>query len=318
VGDFTLTTDVSTDSVAVGEAITLRATIGGTGNLATLQPPPLEVPSAFERYDPTVTTDIHRGRDEIRGSKTFTYTVVARKSGTFTLPPIAFAYFDPDAATYRTLRSRPTRIRVTGEAQKEVAGTTGDGLPVGDIAGLMTSPGGAAGSSAWQRLSAAPLYRRPWTYGALAAPLLLAVGVLAFRRRRLSSNDADDRSAAARKSVSLADAQAHLREARQALEKGESDVVHPMIERAVRGFLENRLDLPAPGMTQSSLDDRLQRAGIREEVRSSVRTLLDACDRAQYTPASPSPGDTRKALTRAEDLLRSLHEDLPSSGSAAA
>jgi hypothetical protein len=316
VGDFTLTTDISTDSVAVGEAITLRATIGGTGNLATLQPPPLEVPSAFERYDPTVTTDIHRGRDEIRGSKTFTYTVVARKSGTFTLPPIAFAYFDPDAATYRTLRSRPTRIRVTGEAQKEVAGTTGDGLPVGDIAGLMTSPGGAAG--AWQRLSAAPLYRRLWTYGALAAPLLLAVGVLAFRRRRASSKDADDGSAAARKSVSLADAQAHLREARQALEKGESDVVHPMIERAVRGFLENRLDLPAPGMTQSSLDDRLQRAGVREGVRSSVRTLLDACDRAQYTPASPSPRDTRKALTRAEDLLRSLHEDLPSSGPSAA
>jgi hypothetical protein len=91
-----------------------------------------------------------------------------------------------------------------------------------------------------------------------------------------------------------------------------------MIERAVRGFLENRLDLPAPGMTQSSLDDRLQRAGIREEVRSSVRTLLDACDRAQYTPASPSPDDTRRALTRAEDLLRSLHEDLPSSGSSAA
>ena len=315
VGDFTLTTDVSTDSVAVGEAVTIRATIGGTGNLATLQPPPLETPPAFERYDPTVTTDIHRGRDEIRGSKTFTYTVVARKSGTFTLPPIAFAYFDPDAATYRTLRSRPTRIRVTGDAEEEVAGTTGDGLPVGDIAGLMTSPGGAAGSWAWQRLSAAPLYRWPWTYGALAAPLLLAVGVLALRRRRTSSRDVDDDSPEARTGVSLESAQAHLREARQVLEKGEPDAVHSMIERAVRGFLEHRLDLPAPGMTQSSLDDRLQRAGVSEGVRSSVRTLLDACDRAQYTPASPSPGDTRKALTRAEDLLRSLHEDLPSSGS---
>jgi len=311
VGDYTLTTNLSTDSVGVGEAVEIEATIGGTGNLATLQPPPLDVPAAFEQYDPSVTTDIHRGQDVIRGSKTFTYTLVARESGTFTLPPITVAYFDPDAEVYRTLRSRPARLRVTGEARPDVAGTTGEGLPIGDIAGLMAASDLPSGSSSWERISARPLYRQPWAYGAVAAPLLLAATLLVVRRRRSSDSPAEASATSAFDGAPFATARELLEQARRSLEEGDPEAVYPAVDRALRGFLGARLDLPAPGMTRASLAERLQTRDVSETVRSSLWTVLDACERAQYTPASPSRDATRKTLTRAEDLLRSLNAELP-------
>jgi len=318
VGSFSLTTRVSTDSVQAGEAVRLRAEIEGRGNLATLSAPSFDTPPDFESFDPETTTDIQRSGDVIRGSKTFTYLLVPRTGGTHTIPPVTFAYFDPGAGRYRTLRSSPARVHVTGQAAPTAVSTTGSGLPIGDIAGLMAASGEA--SVRWISADPRPLYRQGWPYAVALLPLLIAAGLVAYRRRSPDHRSADDRDDDASPAVDLDPgrhqeamqiAQTHLQEAHRALRNGRTQPFYRAVERAVLGFIGRRLDRPVPSMMRSTLDALLQEHGVSDPTLTSLHELLDACDHAQFTPSHPSHDSMRAALGRAQELILQFDADLP-------
>ena len=301
VGQFSLETRVRPDSVAVGEAVELIARVRGTGNIATVSPPALDVPSDLAAYDPSVETEIVRSGAEIRGTKTFTYTLVPRSGGRYTLPALRFAFFDPAAGRYRTLRSEPAVVRATGSAERRAASRTGEGLPVGDIAGPAERTG------RWVRADRRPLHARPWVYAVLLAPLVLAGGALAYRRRR--ANAAETTPASRGEPV----ARAHLEEARRHRRDGEVRAFHRAVEEGILAFLEARLDLSrsASGMTGEALDRHLARRGATRAEREALHELLSVCSEAQFTPAEPSTDDMATTLDRAAALLRSLDDTLP-------
>ena len=302
VGEFTFDTRVRPDSVAVGDPVELTARVQGTGNIATVSPPTLEAPSAFETYEPDVETDVDRGGAAIRGTKTFTYTVVPRSGGTYTLPSLRFAYFDPAAQRYETLRSTPATVQVTGEAEPQATSRTGDGLPVGDIAGLVEQP------DSWIRVDRRPLHARPWVYLALLGALVLAAGGVAYRRRGARAAEAPSQA-----SGPLDDAETVLQEARPHLREDKTRPFYQAVERGVLAFLEARLDLPraASGMTGEALDRHLARRGAPRADRETLHEVLRACNEAQFSPDAPSPDAMETTLDRADALLRRLDDHLP-------
>jgi hypothetical protein len=297
VGQYEMDMQVSADSVEVGEAVRVKVRVKGAGNLATLQPPPFDPPSVFETYDPKVKTTVNRTGSAVRGTKTFTYVLVPRSNGTHTIPAAAFAYFDPEAGTYRTHRPDPVTIRVTGDAAPRAASTTGEGLPVGDIAGI------ANATPQWTATDAPPLHRRAWPYAAVLAPLVLAAGAVASLRRVRAGRD-DDGPAA------QATARTHLRQAREALRQEEVERFYRLLERAVLGIVAARTGRPVAGMTRPSIDGLLREQGVDPADREAFRELMEACDRAQYTPARPSADSMQEAYRRADELTERLDDAL--------
>jgi hypothetical protein len=305
VGQFTLATKVDTDSVKVGEAVTLTARLQGTGNLATVSPPAVPPPSDVEVYEPSVRTDLDRSGDVVHGTKTFTYTLVPRSNGRFTLPPVRFSYFDPEAERYRTRRSEPAALQVTGDVPPDAVAQTGQGLPVGEIAGPIETGGH------WVRPDRPPLYRQLWAYGALLVPVVLAAGGLAYRRYAGGEPVSPDEP------QGLDDAQQHLQEAHRHLRGGDVGAFYGTVERAVFTFLTARLGLsrtPA-GLTRDALDRHLARHDVPDAERDALHDLLDACDEAQFTPTEPSHDTMQAALDQAQTLLLRLDETLPTRSS---
>jgi hypothetical protein len=302
VGQFRLDTQISADSVQVGEAVELTARLQGTGNIATVSPPVLDPPSDLETYDPTVDTDVNRSGTVVQGTKTFTYALVPRSNGSFTLPPVRFAYFDPEAEQYRTLRSEPAALRVTGDVPPRAESRTGEGLPIGDIAGPIDD------DPRWVRVDRPPLYARPWVYAAVAGPLLLALGAMAVRRRRREpdASDADDGAA-------LDAAHEPLRAARRSLQDEEVRAFYEAIERAVLAVLDQRLDLPRPAnrLSADALVRHLAHHDVAEPEQTALRELLTTCHQAQFTPSEPSPDAMEAALEHTQTLLHRLDEALP-------
>lgn len=303
VGEFAMSTEMRRDSVSVGEGVEVVARVQGRGNLATVSPPRLEVPTDFARYDPSVTTEIERSDSTVRGRKTFTYTVVPGARGNYELPPVQFSYFDPEAEQYETLRSSATTLQVTGEADAPAVGEMGDGLPIGDIAGPMEAGG------QWVRTDRAPLYAQPWAYAALLAPLVLAAGAVAYRRRRRREEAADEDEGAGvlnRAQQQLQATEAHLHD-----ENGEP--FYRKVEHTVLTFLDRRLDLPrpVPRMTADALERELQRHNIPASDRTALREVLDTCNQAQFGPAEPVPDARATLLQKTEALLSRLDETLP-------
>ncbi len=304
VGQFSLRTRVGADSVQVGEAVRLTAALEGAGNLATLSPPQLELPDDFEAYEPNIQTDIRRSGDEIRGTKTFTYTLVPGANGSYTVPPVTFAYFNPETESYETLRSEPTTLHVTGDDVPRARSQTGEGLPVGDITGL------ADADAHWVRTTTPPLYRQPWVYVILLVPVVLAAGAMFYQRRMQEAGA----SAPSDQDEALQRAQGYLGEAHRCIREGSVSAFYRAVERAVLAFLRLRLGLArtASGLPREEIDRHLTRHEVPTDCHEELFELLDACEQAQFTPARPSHDSMQAALDHTQALLLRLDEALPS------
>ncbi len=289
VGQFTLTSQVDRRRVDAGDAVELKTTIAGDGNVALLRAPALDVPPGIDAYDPTEEREIRRSAEPLRGIKTFTYTLVPQGGGTFEIPPLAWSYFDPADGQYKTLRTTAAEIAVAGPA-----------LAVG------AAP--ATGPDAPAALLAAADWRRPpgsagWLWlvlgGGLALPLLVAGGLVAARvgRQRLEADTPARRRRRAATEVQRRLADARARSGRDA---------YAEVERATHVFLTDRFGIPAATRSRPDLDRALDRAGVPPAVRMRTLDLLDACDRGQYAPGLPRGFSPEAVVSEAEATLDAL------------
>ena len=303
VGTWNVTASVNKTDVEVGEPLHIVITIRGTGNVATLDEPAFEPPGAFERYEPNIETSINRGGRRIQGRKSFEYVVIPRANGSFEMPPVTFAWYDPGQDRYVTQQAELPVIRVTGSVEALAAGTTAAGFPIDDIAGIL------AASGSWRPVEETPLHRRTWPYAALIFPpgfLLL----LYVRRRHADRLSNDTEYARGRIAHPLA--RKHLRQAGKLLESAQPIAFYEEIERALSGFIGNRLNVPETGWTRDQLDVCLHDAGVATSVRGLLRELLDECDQARFAPVLPDRAAMESAQERAASLIVAVDEAVTS------
>lgn len=298
VGQYDITTHIDRDSVQVGEGVRVRMRVAGTGNLAMLEAPTFETPGVFERYGPQIEMALDSTSQRVRGAKTFTYTLVPRSNGTFTLPALEYSFFDPRALKYQTMRAGAAQIRVTGTAAAVATGATAAGLPVDDIAG-------PALTAHWEPLHRTPLHRSPWTYLALALPLLLLGGV-AIHHRHATRLATDIAFARRRRAHPLA--QRHLKQAAALRREGAPAAFFEELERAVLGFTGNRLNIPERGLTRIQLDAHLAAAGIEGTLRTALQDFLTRCDQGRFAPITPDRSALDNAYEQAHELIAALDD----------
>lgn len=272
VGRFTLDLETDREHAAVGETVELTVTLRGDGNLALLPPPVLALPEGLEALPPHETTHAARDGARLEGERRFTFAVIPHAPGHFELPALAWSYFDPEAATYRTLTTPPRRLIVAGGTSPEVAH--------------------AAADPTWRRVRPA-LPPVALTAAAFAAPLLVLLGALVRRRPRRSRPRSNP-------SAALAEARTVLR--------GSSDIPSPetraaSLETGVRRFLAARFGLPGHAVP-AEIEIALRAAGVAQTTRTAVRDVLDRCAAARYAPGPPPElpdPDAVTALLRAAD-----------------
>ncbi len=150
VGDFTFEANVVPATAAVGEPVTWTLTLSGTGNWPDLTalpprnvsrdfrivaPPAKHTPAEGKLFEATLAQDI---------------VLIPTKPGTYTLPPVTFACFDPGTGAYKTLTTKKFTVTVTGPASapdnsgKAEPGSTGQetGKPAAALAVSTPPPTG--------------------------------------------------------------------------------------------------------------------------------------------------------------------------------
>jgi hypothetical protein len=95
------------------EPATIKLALGGTGNLPLITDPEINWPKGFDVPDPQVTEDINKYEFPLGGVKVFEYSVPTRDTGTFTIPPVNFSYFDPSDKKYKTVSTKPLTYTVS-------------------------------------------------------------------------------------------------------------------------------------------------------------------------------------------------------------
>jgi len=302
VGSYRMTTHVDRTDLEVGESLQYKVTISGTGNLATLDIPPFVPPTAFELYDPENSVSLDRSGSVLKGKKTFTYILVPRSNGTFELPAVDFSFFDPAARRYRTAHADAVPVHVSGIATTPAGITmTTDGLPVDDIAPPLDS------GDSWVKIHSTELTRSPWAYGALFLPMLLLVGVvLVVRNRRILASDS--RYARGRRAHPLA--RKHLKKATSLMSIADAPAFFDEVERAVLGFVGNRLNVPERGLTRNTLNALLEKHHVSDDLRRRLYHLLDTCDRSRFAPATLLSDAFDEAYAEAAALIVAIDSSI--------
>ena len=127
VGEFTLSSSISTQELKTNDAVTIKLVISGTGNMKLINTPEVGFPQDFEIYDPKVENKFNLTRNGLAGNKVIEYLAIPRHAGTYTIPPIEFSYFDLKSQSYKTLKTDAYTLNVAkgeGNSDQVVANFT--------------------------------------------------------------------------------------------------------------------------------------------------------------------------------------------------
>lgn len=284
IGRFTLAQyEAGPTTVNVGDPITLKIRIAGSGAFGTVSLPTNNDAAwrEFKTYPPTSKVDTTDPM-QIAGSKYFEQVITPLNAEVRAIPPFVFSYFDPNQNGFRTLThdAIPLDVHATAAAPQPTvisAGTTSENQEGEDIVHIKPMPGklGTIGL---------PLFQRPGFLALQAVPPLAWVCALVRRKQKekLANNPRlrRQRHVAGLVRQGLADL------ARQAA-ANDAEKFHATALHLLQEQLGERLDLPAPAITEAVLDD-LPQKGLRPETPALLRELFHACNQYRYTPEHAS------------------------------
>lgn len=304
VGSFTVNSSISSNSITTNDALTVKLSISGKGNMKMVKTPSIDWPDGFEVYDPKVSNNFKSTTAGVSGSKDIEYLAIARAAGDYVIPPVTFSYYDTNDNTYKTLRTEEYTVHVArgaGETDQTVV-TTGtftnkeDIQKLGtDIRYIDTKPLPA------EERKGAGLNGLWWLW--YLVPALVSLLLFILFRKQIRDNQ-DLTKVRYRKANKVA--QKRLKKAAKLMNAGQDAAFYEEIERAAWTYLSDRLSIPQANLTKENIADILRSKNVSEEQIKEVTDVLSTAEFARYAPAAAgSKEDLYNATAKLIDNLES-------------
>lgn len=310
VGRFTVQAKLDRNQAATGDAVTLTATVQGSGNVRTVT---LATPvvDGLRFLEPQIRDVVEAPGDLAGGMRTYEWLVVPERAGTFTLPPVELAVFDPQAAAYTVARSEALTLVAAGATKAETAGNDNapeqaeDAVAAPEAADEALAPirTQSALRRGTDRLIDSAGYR--WSLGAMPLVWLLVVLGGAARDRwntKRSTPSLDRRVRDARK------------ELESAADQAEPAAFYATITRALTEALQARLNEPIGGYTRVALQRHLEDRGMDAQLSQRVIAMFSTCEQGRFSSLSSSRKDLAPILSEARDCFDAIARFTPREG----
>ncbi|MBK7213523.1 MAG: protein BatD [Bacteroidales bacterium] len=303
VGQFSLKPNLDRTELKANEAITLKLTISGTGNLSLIEKPDINFPPDFEVYDPKITDNIHSTSSGISGSRTFEYLIIPRTAGDFKIAPVQFAYFDLSKKDYVTLSSPEYSIKVLkGDGTSANAMTTvrEDVKYVGsDIRHLKETP-----------LSLKQIgshFYGSWLFWLLfSLPAFFFLLFIILWRNHIRMN-ADLGSVRKRKATRIATMR--LKKAKSLLSPNTQEAFYVEISQALWGYISDKFNVPLSELSMDTAADRLTSRNVEPQLIQQFIDTLEHCEYARFAPGDKEK-NMEKLYSEAIDVITHTEEQL--------
>lgn len=304
VGNFSVKADLDKDSVAANEAINLKLTYSGSGNIKFIEKPLINFPPDFEVYDPKVNERIKTTGNGVSGSKSYEYLVIPRHAGKFEIEPITFSYFDPTSKTFKKETTQSFSI-VVGRSEGEATAPSAyrpnpkkeDVRLLGqDIRYIKT--GETALKDRKEQFFGTPLF-----YSGFALPSLAFLVFLFFSRPK---NRSKHELLNAKQKRAGKVAQQRLKKARKALDANERNTFYIELLAGLNNYFSDKLTIPPADLTKESIRKGLNQKQLEESLINQALGLMDDCEMARYAPAAT--GTPEELLEKAESIIKKIEQ----------
>lgn len=283
VGTFRVNATIDKPTLKANDALTIKYTISGKGNLKLVDKPIIAFPPDFEVYEPRIVDNITTSITGMSGSRTFEYLIVPRNHGNYCIKPVSFSYFDLNSGTYKTLKTQQFNIIVekgNGNDSYVRAGVEKEDFQyIGtDIRYINTS------ISRLRPINSL-FFGKPLFWFSLALPLILFILFITIWQKELKrrSNVALMRN---RKATGIA--RKRLKAAEQFLKNGNQTAFCNEISNALWGYISDKFNISRSTLSIDSVAEALQKKIVRDELITKFVNTLNNCEYARFAPGDKS------------------------------
>ena len=305
VGEFTISSSISTQDLKTNDAVTIKLVISGTGNMKLINTPEVAFPQDFEIYDPKVENKFNLTRNGLAGSKVIEYLAIPRHAGTFTIPPIEFSYFDLKSQSYKTLKTDAYTLNVAkgeGNADQVVANfTSKEDLKVlgQDIRYIKTGETNLT-------------QKDDYFFGSMSyymwylIPLTLFIAFMAVYRKQAmeNANVAKVRTKKANKVATK-----RMKNAGKLLAEKKSEAFYDEVLKALWGYISDKLSMPVSQLSKDNIEEELQKHQVSDELIKEFINNLNDCEFARYAPGNQNK-KMDKIYSSAIDVISKMENSI--------
>ncbi len=296
VGKLKMDAEVDNKSIKANEAINLKITISGNGNLALLEPFDIAFPSDFEVYDPKITDKTFSAKTHTAGKKIFEYLLIPRFKGNYEIPAISYAYFDYTTKKYKSIRSDKIPITVLKGEEQESGITLVNKKKVkllnNDIRYIKTETNLQEKGSYF--------YKSNLFWGLFILPILLLVSLIGYLKitNKIDENSVFNKS---RKATNIA--QKRLRNTQKYLNMNEKELFFEGIEKSLWGYFSDKFAVELSQLSKESIQHYFRKNMINEKTEIQFITLLKDCELARYAPSAMQNSKMEALLKSAQEII---------------
>ncbi|MCI5223713.1 MAG: hypothetical protein D3924_13850, partial [Candidatus Electrothrix sp. AR4] len=306
IGSFSISVSASPLAGKIGDPITLKMKVTGSGNFDMVQAPELSESEGWKTY-PASDNFIEQGRG--KGEKNFEQAVVPVTGGVTAVPQLRFSYFDSTEEEYVTLMSEPIPLTLEGAEESVAPVPTQKNIPTEEQDGKGGDTENLGQMGVRQNRLAPlrtelgvlvpairPLYQKLWFQLLMALGLfcLLTALLLYLRRRKLEK----DPSILRRKQVKDL-----LVEHYQAMNKAIADQDQEGFRHHCRGAIQQRIGeawgLAPEAITLADLERRLPE-------NAPLRVIFSRLEQSGYAGEHLAQADLEEILQTTRNELDKL------------
>lgn len=282
VGEFTLSSSINAKEVKTNDAVTIKLTIKGAGNMKLINTPEVKFPEDFEIYDPKVTNNFDVSRAGLSGTQTIEYLAIPRHAGDFTIPQVEFTYFDLKSQAYKTLKTEEYHLKVAkgkGNADQVIADFTnkenvkvlGQDVRFIKLGDTELLPKGKV------------FFGTTGYWLGYIIPFIIFVVLVIFLRKQAAEN-ANIAKVKTKKANKVATKRMKL--AGKLLAENKKNEFYDEVLKALWGYISDKLSIPVSQLSKDNIEAELMRYGVSDEVTKTFIDALNECEFARYAPGN--------------------------------
>ena len=290
VGDFNISSSISSTELKEDEAVTLKLVVSGTGNMKLIKTPEVKFPADFEVYDPKVDNKFTLKAGGLSGNKVIEYLAIPRHGGSYTIPPVEFTYFDVENGSYKTLTTPEYTLDVA-KGSGSVSGAT----PVGYVSkeelrllgqdiryiNLKDAHYHVKGRFFFGTIGYWLWYIIPFT--------AFIVIIIVYRKQAVeSANIAKVKTKKASKVATR-----RLKVAKQKMQEKDKAGFYDEVLKALWGYLSDKLSMPVSELSKENIAAKLTMCQVPGELVEECVVLIGECEFARYAPTLSGYADEK-------------------------
>lgn len=291
VGQFNISARLENSEVKANDAVKLRVTVSGVGNLKLIKQPVVEFPKDFDRYDAKLTDKSRLTTNGVEGSMIYDFLAVPRHQGKFEIPPVEFTYYDTGSSSYKTVKTEAFTLNV----QKGAGGssTVSDFTGQEDLKLLnkdirYIKSGGAEQHALNDFFFGSTGY---WIALAVLALTFISLFVI-FRQRAIDNADIVGKRAGRANKV----ATRRLKKAARLMKENKPADFYDEVLRALWGYVGDKLNIAVEQLSRDNISQQLESRQVSSDTIQQFIGAIDECEYARY-----APGDTQGNMNKVYD-----------------